>query len=804
MSASAGGIRAGQAYVELLADDSKLRAGLAAAQKQLSAWGTQIRQVGLAVFAAGAGMLAPLLAATKQFASSGDALAKMSARTGMSVELLSELRHAASVSGAELEYLEKASRKLSVTITSAMKGSQTALDALGGTKLAKELAKLTPNQQFLAVARAIGQIPDPTRRAAAAVAVFGRSGTMLLPLIAQMDTLRGEARKLGATMSTEQAQKAAVLHEAWVRIEGALARVSMALGAALAPALTKVANEILPMLVAVKRWIDHNQAVVVTIAKIGAVLVATGSAILAFSAAVTSTAWVIRALGMATTFVTGTFAVLRSVVVGTAAVWAVLNANMLTTSVALRAAAVASALGSTAMASARAGVLAFALAFGQVRLSALTAFSGVPALIASAWGAVVGTVTAGAALVGQALMALPGMAMAAGSVLIAGIGSAFAALPGLVIGAIGMVATAVQAIPGLVMGGFAVLRSAVAILPGLFMAAFAMLPALIGLAMSPVALLGGAIVGLGVYLYQTSDGGRHALSQLGQAFAEVKNDAVTAFGAISEALSAGDITGAVKILWSFIQLEWTRGVSWIENFMQAFAGGVAKMFLNVGFGINTAFWTAVYGIQSAIDWVVGSIVKVFSTVLGTISSKVAYLLELVGVLDEGASQGIEDLSSNLNAGVDQVRASRMAERDQKLADFKGLWDEKLQGVNSWMTEGMQGRDAEIAAKRAELDQAIADAKQARLTKGKGDEAGADTGAPVVPELDTSALSNELAQRMNTVQLKVDTLGMFNTAAIGEMGVGGTAAERGLQAQEKTARYSERIMNAVESNDLAFE
>jgi hypothetical protein len=205
--------------------------------------------------------------------------------------------------------------------------------------------------------------------------------------------------------------------------------------------------------------------------------------------------------------------------------------------------------------------------------------------------------------------------------------------------------------------------------------------------------------------------------------------------------------------------------------------------------------------------VISGIVKAFAAALDTIGSQVAGLLELVGVLDEGASQELTNLSANLSAGADQVRANRMAERDQKMADFRALWDEKIQGVNDGMAKSMQGRDAEIAAKRAELDQAIAEVKKARsVTAGGKNERqlGAEPDAAGVPELDTAALSAELAARMNTVQLKVDTLGTFNTSAIGELGVGGTAAERGTQAQEKTARNTERIMNAVESNDLAFE
>lgn len=938
MAASAGGIRAGQAYVELTADDSRLRAGLAAAQSRLAAWGAQVRKVGLAVFAAGAGIVAPLIAAAKQWASGGDALLKLATRTGMTVELLSQLRYAAGLSGTAIEDLEKASKKLSVTITDAMNGSQSALDKLGGVNIAKQLAALTPDQQFLTVAKAVGMIADPTRRAAAAVAVFGRSGTQLLPLIEHMDTLRAEARKVGATMTTEQAQKAAELEEAWKRLEGATARITKALGSALAPALTRVINDILPVLIAVRDWIKHNQTVVVSIAKVGAVLVAAGATILAVSAVITTAAWVFRALGMAVTVITGTFSVLRATASGISAVVGFLTTNLWGTSVALRAVATASALGSTAMAATRAGVLALALACGRVRLAALTAFSGmpallgriaagavraaaslrgvtvrgdfgpqrvsyadrgravvgagtqaagsmassisaalrgagtalaglparvggafasmgrmavsaiggirvalaglqvaiamsgsliasgigrglaaipaiagrafaaIPALIASAWSAVAGIVATGAGLVGRALLAMPGLAMSAGRALVAGIGSAIAVLPGLFFGAVGMAATAIQAIPGLVMGAFGLLRTAVMALPGLFSAAFAVLPALIGLAMNPVVLLGGAIVGLGVYLYQTTDGGRMAMSQLGQAFAEVKDDAVTAFGGISEALSAGDIMGAVKILWAFIRLEWTRGISAVENVMQAFAGGVAKIFLNVGFGINTAFWTAVNGIQDAIDWVVGGIVKVFSTVIGTVASKVAYLLELIGAIDEGTSEKIANLSQSVNAGVDQVRTQRMSERDQKLTDFKGLWDEKVQGVNDWMAQGMQGRDAQIAAKRAELDAAIADAKRARNAPPPSGGPDDDTGGtpPAPPGPDMTDLATRMADAMNRVQLKVDTTGTFNATALSEMGVGGTAAERGLQAAEKTARNTQRMADSIEGNALTYD
>ena len=97
--ATAQGIRAGRAFVELFADDSKLVRGLRRASARLKAWGAGIRSIGMQVFAGGAAIAAPLLLALKQFTTAGDALDKMSSRVGASVEFLSALSHAAQIGG---------------------------------------------------------------------------------------------------------------------------------------------------------------------------------------------------------------------------------------------------------------------------------------------------------------------------------------------------------------------------------------------------------------------------------------------------------------------------------------------------------------------------------------------------------------------------------------------------------------------------------------------------------------------------------------------------------------------------------
>ena len=122
--ASSQGIRAGKAFVELFADDTKLVRGLKAAEKRLKAFGAGVQSIGTKLFGLGAAAVAPLLATTNVFADMGDQLAKMSARTGISVEALSELGYAAEQSGADLETLEGGVRKMQKFLVEAAQGSK--------------------------------------------------------------------------------------------------------------------------------------------------------------------------------------------------------------------------------------------------------------------------------------------------------------------------------------------------------------------------------------------------------------------------------------------------------------------------------------------------------------------------------------------------------------------------------------------------------------------------------------------------------------------------------------------------------
>lgn len=255
---SAGSAPAGRARVELTLDD-KIQQGLRKAQRQLRDFGKSVGNIGRAFAGFGVAILTPMGLAAKQFSDVGDQLNKMSARTGVSVEALSALSFAAEQSGTNSETLEKSIRKMQKTISDAGSGMATATDALGALGLVLgDVAGLAPENQFRKIAKSLDGITDPTKQAAVAMDVFGKSGAMLIPMLGDMEALEKEAADLGLVMSTEDATSAAILNDAINRLSKSLRTISLAIGGAIAPELSKLADSFLITAQDIRKWIDAN------------------------------------------------------------------------------------------------------------------------------------------------------------------------------------------------------------------------------------------------------------------------------------------------------------------------------------------------------------------------------------------------------------------------------------------------------------------------------------------------------------------------------------------------------------------
>jgi hypothetical protein len=326
-------IRAGAAFVELFADDSKLVKGLKSASAKIKKWADTTSQIlksvgssmmtygtrGLAVFGAMGGVL---LGATKSFADTGDQFEKMAYRTGMASDALSELGYAAQLCGSNIETVEASVHKMQTLLNEAASGSLTAKDKLAKLGLTySDLKKLSPEDQFMLLIQKLGGIKNSGQRAAMAMKIFGESANKLMPMIdagaESVTKMREEARKLGISMSTENAQAAAEYSDALTRLYSLFKGITQHIGAALAPELTRLVNWFANGASSVIRWIDANKELIVTMGKWTAIVAGVAGGLVVMGAAVFGLGTVIGTLG---TIAAGVFTVIATLVTATGAV----------------------------------------------------------------------------------------------------------------------------------------------------------------------------------------------------------------------------------------------------------------------------------------------------------------------------------------------------------------------------------------------------------------------------------------------------------------------------------------------------
>lgn len=304
--AKSGSVRAGRAFVELGLEKGPFVRGLRSAEKDLKSFGASVRNVGAGIAAVGASITTAFAGAAKVFSDAGDALDKAAIRTGVSVEALSGLAFAAEQSESNIEELENAIRFMQRAIVEASAGTQGAVDALATLGLtAEQLLRLSPEDQFKAVADGLAAIHDPTRRAAAALEVFSRSGTKMLPLVeggaAGIEALQRQFDSFGATVTTADAKLAALLNDTWNEMIVTLKALTMQVGAAVAPAFIDAAKAIRRAASVAIAWVRDNRALIDVALKVGVAITAIGGALVGLGVSIQAAGFVVG--GLATGFV---------------------------------------------------------------------------------------------------------------------------------------------------------------------------------------------------------------------------------------------------------------------------------------------------------------------------------------------------------------------------------------------------------------------------------------------------------------------------------------------------------------------
>lgn len=282
--ADSSAIKGGLAYVELGTVDKALKEGLDKGRKMVDKFGKDMTTWGRRMATLGGGIFGAFTLATQQFASAGDEIAKMSRRTGISVDSLSKLRLIAKLTGSDINALEVGTRRMAASIVDASFGLETytrIFDALGIQ--VSDLTGKKPEEQFFMIAGAMAKLEDDTTRAWAAQRLFGRAGTQLIPLFELgaegIELYSKEAERLGVVFDSKTASAAERLTDMFVRLKEATFGVAKVVAVQLFESFDSILTKMTNFIINVRTFIANNPQLIQNLIQLATVLIVGGLAL---------------------------------------------------------------------------------------------------------------------------------------------------------------------------------------------------------------------------------------------------------------------------------------------------------------------------------------------------------------------------------------------------------------------------------------------------------------------------------------------------------------------------------------------
>lgn len=239
----------GGTVVNLGANTDKFKKGIGSAQSGLKSFASSAKAflnpitVGLAAMTAGAVAAGGAVYLITNRIGGLAKIADQAVQTGLSGEFLQRLGYAADQSGVSIETLTGGVKKLTIAIG---KGDEKPFAELGLSL--KELKTLSPDQQFMKVAEAIGKLPTAADRAAASVKIFGKAGIEMTGLFAgglnDVNRLMEEATALNIGLSEEELGRISAADDAIQKMKAAFGALLDKVTVGLAPTFQGIADYI--------------------------------------------------------------------------------------------------------------------------------------------------------------------------------------------------------------------------------------------------------------------------------------------------------------------------------------------------------------------------------------------------------------------------------------------------------------------------------------------------------------------------------------------------------------------------------
>lgn len=233
-------------------------AGAKRAQALAGGLGASLRSK---IIGAGAGLFAGFSAVNliKGSFEAADAMSNLSDRLGIGIESLSALVGAADLADVSVMELTGSLEKMLKTIDDARDLSSAAAKAFQSLGIdPRTFGGQSPDEILFRISDALAAIPDPARRAGAAMEIFGKSGQKSLNLLtqgsAELRRAMAEVRNLGGVLTPREQAKINQADDAMKRLKITARGLGRDLAIVIAPALEQVAIGFRMML----QWIDRS------------------------------------------------------------------------------------------------------------------------------------------------------------------------------------------------------------------------------------------------------------------------------------------------------------------------------------------------------------------------------------------------------------------------------------------------------------------------------------------------------------------------------------------------------------------
>lgn len=176
-----------------------------------------------------------------------DNLGKTSDKLGIQTEKLQAMRQAAELSGVAARTLDMGLQRMVRRIAEAAQGTGEARNALAELGLdAQRLAKLSPDEQFKAIADRMSLVADQGDRVRLAMRLFDSEGVALVNTLSMgrqgLQDVEDELRQTGALLDRQTVKKVEDANDAINNMKKAWGSVAQEITSTLAPALETVAN----------------------------------------------------------------------------------------------------------------------------------------------------------------------------------------------------------------------------------------------------------------------------------------------------------------------------------------------------------------------------------------------------------------------------------------------------------------------------------------------------------------------------------------------------------------------------------